>query len=63
MIRRILLILVVLAVPAGLASASQALADTASPPPPHHQPIVVQLDVQPQATVPSAKPERGGKDD
>ncbi|PRA02445.1 hypothetical protein CQ019_13355 [Arthrobacter sp. MYb229] len=62
MIRRILLILAVLAVPAGLASASQALADSASPPTPHQQPIVVQLDVRPQTALPSAQPERGGED-
>ena len=47
MIRRILLILVVLAVPAGLAGASQALADKANPPIPHHEPIVVQLSTAP----------------
>lgn len=43
MIRRILLLLVVLAIPAGLATASQMLANTANPPLPHQHPIVVEL--------------------
>lgn len=43
MIRRILLLLVVLAIPAGLATASQVLASTANPQLPHQQPIVVKL--------------------
>jgi hypothetical protein len=43
MIRRILLLLVVLAIPAGLATASQMLANTANPQLPHQQPIVVKL--------------------
>ncbi|WP_411731903.1 hypothetical protein [Paeniglutamicibacter sp.] len=43
MIRRILLLLVVLAIPAGLATASQVLANTANPQLPHQQPIVVKL--------------------
>ena len=43
MIRRILLLLVVLAIPAGLATASQMLANTANPPLPHQHPIVVEI--------------------
>ncbi len=46
MIRRILLLLVVLAIPAGLATASQVLANTANPQLPHQQPIVVKLTYQ-----------------
>ncbi|QIV87899.1 hypothetical protein [Glutamicibacter mishrai] len=48
MIRRILLILLVLAVPAGLASASQALADNADPAMGHQPPVMVKLSPAPQ---------------
>lgn len=53
MIRRILLLLVVLAVPAGLATASQALANTANPPLPHQHPIVVELASPPTSSAPA----------
>ncbi|GAA3712693.1 hypothetical protein GCM10022377_28010 [Zhihengliuella alba] len=43
MIRRILLLLAVLAVPAGLAMASQLLATTADPPLPRQEPVVVEI--------------------
>ncbi|WP_157066344.1 hypothetical protein [Glutamicibacter mysorens] len=59
MIRRILLILVVLAVPAGLAGASQALADKANPPIPHHEPIVVQLSLAPAPNAAKAQEQDG----
>ncbi|WP_170214659.1 hypothetical protein [Glutamicibacter nicotianae] len=63
MIRRILLILVVLAVPAGLAGASQALADKANPPIPHHEPIVVQLSLAPAPNAAEAQEQDGGNHD
>ena len=63
MIRRILLILLVLAIPAGLASASQALADTANPPIEHQQPIVVQLDSASNAPSSDAATGRGDDDE
>ena len=59
MIRRILLILMVLAVPAGLAGASQALADKANPPIPHHEPIVVQLSLAPAPNAAKAQDQEG----
>ncbi|MGQ3382059.1 hypothetical protein [Glutamicibacter sp. TV12E] len=49
MIRRILLILLVLAVPAGLASASQALADSADPAMGHQPPVLVKLSPVPES--------------
>lgn len=55
--RRILLILMVLAVPAGLAGASQALADKANPPIPHQQPIIVQLSPAPEPAAAQAQAE------
>lgn len=63
MIRRILLLLVVLALPAGLATASQLLADTANPPLPYQHPIVVELapPAGPSAQAPS--PERDHDED
>ena len=48
MIRRILLVLLVLAVPAGLASASQGLADNADPAMDHQPPVMVKLSPAPQ---------------
>lgn len=63
MIRRILLILMVLAIPAGLASASQALADTANPPIEHQQPIVVQLDSTSNAPASVATTGHGDNDE
>lgn len=48
MIRRILLVLLVLAVPAGLASASQALADNADPAMDHQPAVMVKLSPAPQ---------------
>jgi uncharacterized lipoprotein YajG len=63
MIRRILLLLVVLAIPAGLATASQVLANTANPPLPHQHPIVVELasSVAPSAQAPSEERDHGGE--
>ncbi|WP_413455800.1 hypothetical protein ACLQ8T_04330 [Glutamicibacter sp. FR1] len=63
MIRRILLILMVLAVPAGLAGASQALADTANPPIPHHEPFVVQLSLAPAPNAAKAQDQEGDSHD
>ncbi|MFL4475045.1 hypothetical protein ACIPVK_13700 [Paeniglutamicibacter sp. MACA_103] len=61
MIRRILLLLVVLAIPAGLATASQILANTANPPLPHQQPIVVELasPLAPTAQAPTEERSHG----
>ena len=53
MIRRILLILLVLAVPVGLASASQALADRADPAMGHQPPVMVKLGPAPQSVTPT----------
>lgn len=53
MIRRILLILLVLAVPAGLASASQALADNADPAMGHQPPVLVKLSYAPEHSAPT----------
>ncbi|MGH3651929.1 hypothetical protein [Glutamicibacter sp.] len=61
--RRVLLILMVLAVPAGLAGASQALADKANPPIPHQQPIIVQLSPAPAPTAPKAPAQERGDND
>lgn len=63
MIRRILLLLVVLAIPAGLATASQVLANTANPPLPHQHPIVVELasPLTPTAQGPSEEGDHGGE--
>lgn len=63
MIRRILLILMVLAVPAGLAGASQALADKANPPIPQHEPIVVQLSEAPAPNAGIAQDQERGSHD
>lgn len=61
--RRILLILMVLAVPAGLASASQALADKANPSIPHQQPIIVQLEPESSSTAAKMQREQRGDND
>lgn len=53
----------VLAVPAGLAGASQALADKANPPIPHHEPIVVQLSLAPAPNAAKAQEQDGGNHD
>lgn len=53
----------VLAVPAGLAGASQALADKANPPIPHHEPIVVQLSLAPAPNAAKTQDQEGDSHD
>lgn len=61
MIRRILHILLLLAVPAGLASASQGLADRADPDMGHQPPVMVKLSPAPQPATPTR--EKGAQED